>query len=178
MLEISQNPGKKGCQAEHPFIGLSRQHMPIIQNIPTNHARVIQFFAQKPKILLLIGWSLEVIDAQRFKHEMTRQAYILRTCNEYFKENDVLLMSDERMVMLLVGEWWCWRELCVCVGMHCRDGVRATVRKSTKESFLDHELFENILSVSEDVYCLRNKKVFVNQQVTMSQKSMAFVGLF
>jgi hypothetical protein len=23
-------------------------------------------------------------------------------------------MSDERMVMLLVGEWCCWRELCVC----------------------------------------------------------------
>jgi hypothetical protein len=65
--------------------------------------------------IILIGWSLKVIDAQRFKHKMTRQAYIRRTCNEYFKkENDVLLLSDERMVMLLVGEWCCWRELCAC----------------------------------------------------------------
>ena len=62
--------------------GLSRQPTPIIQNIPTNHARVIQFLAQKPKILLLIGWSWKVIAAQRFKHKMTQQAYIRRTSTE------------------------------------------------------------------------------------------------
>jgi hypothetical protein len=83
-LSTQLNPGSSIHLT--PFIvpncGLSRQHTPIIQNIPTNPARVIQFLVQKPKILLLIGWSLKVIDTQRFKHKMTRQAYIRRASTE------------------------------------------------------------------------------------------------
>jgi hypothetical protein len=61
----------------------------------------------------------------------------------------------------------------VRVGMLCRDGVRAAVRKSsTYESFLDHEQFVYTIGKCICVFCLRNKKVFVNGQVTLSQKSM------
>jgi hypothetical protein len=94
---------------------------------------------------------------------------------EYFKENDVLLMSNERMVMLLVGECWCcWREVCVwaCfVGTVW--GLLGTVSTQVyiRVIFRPWALVYNICKwrcVSQ----LRDKKVFVNGQVSLSQKSM------
>jgi hypothetical protein len=52
------------------------------------------------------------------------------------------------MVMLLVGEWCCWRELCVCghdlLG-RCEGYSVLFLCKSTQESFLDHKQFVNTI---------------------------------
>jgi hypothetical protein len=63
----------------------------------------------------------------------------------------------------------------VCVGMLCRDSGRATQYCFYASLHKSHFLtMSNLYTIHKwrCVLCLRNKKVFVNEQVTMSPKSM------